>query len=153
AVPVLMRKQGASLPDISMASLLALPWALKFLWAPFVDRWGWAAFGRRRSWIVPLQLASVATAAALSLVDPRTGVSTLMAALLLTNLIAATQDIATDGLAVELLSEGERGFGNSVQVAGYRVGMILGGGALLWVFAHTGWSTTFLAMAGMLAVA
>ena len=48
-----------------------------------------------------------------------------MAALFLTNLFAATQDIATDGLAVELLDEGERGYGNGVQVAGYRVGMIL----------------------------
>jgi RhtX/FptX family siderophore transporter len=153
ALPALMRKEGQSLPDIGLANLLALPWALKFLWAPLVDRWGSPAFGRRRSWIVPLQVASVATAAALSLVDPRTGIRAMMAALLFTNLLAATQDIATDGLAVELLSEGERGYGNSVQVAGYRVGMILGGGFLLVVFDRVGGSLTFVAMAAMLALA
>jgi PAT family beta-lactamase induction signal transducer AmpG len=153
ALPVLMRKQGLGLPDIGLANLLALPWALKFLWAPLVDRWGSPASGRRRSWIVPLQGASVVTAAALSFVDPRTGVRAMMAALLLTNLIAATQDIATDGLAVELLAEGERGYGNSVQVAGYRVGMILGGGFLLVVFDRLGGSLTFVAMAALLALA
>jgi predicted MFS family arabinose efflux permease len=151
ALPVLMRKQELSLPQIGLANLLALPWALKFLWAPLVDRWGSPSFGRRRSWIVPLQLASVATAAALSRVDPRTGIRTMMGALLFTNLLAASQDIATDGLAVELLSEGERGYGNSVQVAGYRVGMILGGGLLLVVFDQVGWALTFLAMAAILA--
>src|SRR5690606_34087722 len=55
----------------------------------------------------------------------------------------------TDGLAVTLLSHGERGLGNGVQVAGYRLGMILGGGALLIVFDRLGWPLIFAAMAGM----
>jgi hypothetical protein len=50
---------------------------------------------------------------------------------LLINLLAATQDVATDGLAVDLLTSAERGWGNGVQVAAYRVGMILGGGLML----------------------
>jgi RhtX/FptX family siderophore transporter len=153
ALPVLMRKQGLSLPDIGLTSLLALPWAAKFLWAPFVDRWGSVSLGRRRSWIIPLQAASALTAAALAAVDPRTGIPTLMGALFLTNLIAATQDIATDGLAVELLDERERGYGNGVQVAGYRVGMIVGGGFLLVVFERLGWAFTFAVMAAILALA
>ena len=153
ALPVLMRERGLSLPDIGLTSLLALPWALKFLWAPFVDRVWLRSFGRRRSWIVPLQLLSVAVVAALAFVDPRTGLRTMMASLFLTNLIAATQDIATDGLAVELLADGERGYGNTVQVAGYRVGMILGGGFLLVVFGRLGWTITFLAMSAILAAA
>jgi PAT family beta-lactamase induction signal transducer AmpG len=68
ALPVLMRKSGVG-PDIGLANLLAVPWALKFLWAPLVDRWGSPSFGRRRSWIVPLQLFSVATALALAFVS------------------------------------------------------------------------------------
>ena len=55
----------------------------------------------------------------------------LMVAVLLLNLLAATQDIATDGLAVDLLAPAERGLANGIQVAGYRVGMIVGGGLLL----------------------
>ena len=59
ALPVLLRKQGFSLSQIGLSSLLAMPWALKFLWAPLVDRRSLARVGRRKSWIVPLQLASV----------------------------------------------------------------------------------------------
>jgi RhtX/FptX family siderophore transporter len=153
ALPVLMRKQGLSLPDIGLANLLALPWALKFLWAPLVDRYGSMAFGRRRSWILPLQALSAVTVGGLAFVDPARGLAIMMAALFLTNLLAATQDIATDGLAVALLDERERGLGNGVQVAGYRVGMILGGGLLVIVFDRAGWLSTFASMAAMLAVA
>jgi RhtX/FptX family siderophore transporter len=153
ALPVLMREEGRSLESIGLANLLALPWALKFLWAPLVDRWYWPSFGRRRSWIVPLQAATAIAAGAVAFANPRTAIRTMMAALLLTNLLAATQDIATDGLAVELLDEGERGYGNSVQVAAYRVGMILGGGVLLWMLGRAGWSLTFVTMAAALVLA
>lgn len=161
ALPTLMRSRGFELSQISLTYLLALPWALKFLWAPYVDRWGSARIGRRRSWILPLQVLSVAIALALAFTDPEAGLPAMMVALFLSNLTAATQDIATDGLAVDILSPEERGHGNGIQVAAYRMGMILGGGLLLIVFDHfdrfghggSGWRATFLAMAGMLAVA
>lgn len=152
ALPVFMRKQGHSLPAISLSGLLALPWALKFLWAPLVDRYGSQSFGRRRSWIIPLQLSSVVTTMALAFVDPAQGIPVMMAAVFITNLIAATQDIATDGLAVDILHEKERGMGNGIQVAGYRVGMILGGGVLLILFDRLGWKGTFSSMAALLAL-
>ena len=152
ALPALMRSRGLELSQISLTYLLALPWALKFAWAPYVDRWGSPRFGRRRSWILPLQVLSAAIALGLAFVDPSRGLGALMVALFFSNLTAATQDIATDGLAVDMLSPGERGHGNGVQVAAYRMGMILGGGLLLVVFDHSGWRATFLAMAGMLAL-
>lgn len=151
ALPVMMREEGHSLTEISLTSLLALPWALKFVWAPVVDTYGSPRFGRRRSWLVPLQLSAVALLALLSLLDPAM-LGLILVGVLLTNLIAATQDIATDGLAVELLSHEERGLGNGVQVAGYRLGMILGGGVLLILFEDIGWSGLFLTMAGVMAL-
>ena len=144
ALPALMRERGVSLAAIGLTSLLAAPWALKFLWAPHVDAWGSARFGRRRSWIVPLQLGVAALLAALAFVpDTSQHLALLVGAVLLTNLLCATQDIATDGLAVELLGRHERGLGNGVQVAGYRLGMVIGGGALLLLFHHFGWAMTF----------
>lgn len=77
----------------------------------------------------------------------------MLSGVFVVNLLAATQDIATDGLAVTLLDHRERGLGNGVQVAGYRLGMILGGGFLLIVYERLGWTTVFLAMAAMLLVA
>lgn len=145
ALPVLLRERGLSLAAIGATGLLFLPWALKFLWAPLVDH-----TGTRKRWIVSLQALTFAGAMSLAFVDLESSLLPIFAALLLFNALAATQDVATDGLAVRLLSPAERGLGNGVQVGAYRIGMILGGGALLWVFARSGWSTMFFAMAGIL---
>ncbi|WP_414640858.1 MFS transporter, partial [Archangium sp.] len=139
ALPVLLREQGLSLPNISLASLLALPWALKFLWAPFMDRYGSARLGRRRGYILPLQVLSAALLVGLALPEGAVSVEALFAAVLLVNLLSATQDVATDGLAVDLLEPQELGLGNGVQVAAYRVGMILGGGLMLILLDALSW--------------
>lgn len=146
ALPVLLREAGYSLKAISATSLLFLPWALKFLWAPFVDHWG-----TRRRWLLSLQLAATAGALLIAGLDPGAGYLPILAAALLFSAVAACQDVATDGLAVRFLDARERGLANGVQVGAYRAGMILGGGLLLWVFAKTGWSTTFQCMAALLA--
>lgn len=153
ALPVLLRKQGFSLGEIGLASLLAMPWALKFLWAPVVDRHSVARIGHRKSWIVPLQLSSVGILVALAASSSAPSMTVLMGAVLLLNLVAATQDIATDGLAVDLLEAQERGFANGLQVAGYRVGMIVGGGLLLILHDHLGHAGTYLSMAALTALA
>jgi PAT family beta-lactamase induction signal transducer AmpG len=152
-MPVMLRKQGVSLQAIGASYLLALPWSLKFLWAPWVDRYGSPSFGRRRSWIVPIQLVTVLTLIGLSWLDPRGALRVLFASVLLFNLLAATQDIATDGLAVDTLRESERGLGNAIQVAGYRIGMIVGGGLLLPLYEAVQWRGTLLAMAAAMAAA
>ncbi|WP_437275232.1 MFS transporter [Sorangium sp. So ce375] len=152
ALPVLLRKQGISLEGIGLASLLALPWALKFLWAPLVDRFFSPRLGRRRSWILPLQALTIVALGLLSLREPGEGLSSVLVAVLIVNLLSATQDIATDGLAVDMLEPGERGWANGVQVAGYRAGMIVGGGALLVFFDRLGWGLTFALMALAIAI-
>lgn len=153
ALPVLLRQQGASLPDIGLTSLLALPWMLKFAWAPLVDRRPHGRLGRRRGVILPLQLAAVALLAALAWVSPERHMALLMAAVLACNLVAASQDVATDALAVDLLPREDRGVGNGIQVAAYRLGMILGGGAILVFLEDLGWTLSFLLMAGLLLLA
>jgi PAT family beta-lactamase induction signal transducer AmpG len=140
ALPVMLRKQGVSLAAIGFSAILALPWALKFLWAPLVDRYGSKRFGHRRSWILPLQACGVLLLLALAAFPPEQGLVPFLVAIALTNLVAATQDVATDGLAVDALAPRERGFGNGVQVAGYRAGMILGGGVILALIDHLGWA-------------
>ncbi len=150
ALPAMLRERGVSLEEIGLASLLALPWGLKFLWAPAVDRLGGGRLGRRRSWILPLQGAAIVLLVILSGIDPEWGLTPILLGVLALNLVAATQDIATDGLAVTILDHDERGLGNGVQVAGYRLGMILGGGVLLIVYQRLGWSMIFLLMAAVI---
>jgi len=157
ALPTILRERGAELSVVGLSSLLALPWAVKFAWAPYVDRspgvlWG-RRLGRRKSWIVPLQATVVVLLAAAAFAPDQGALGALLTFAFGANCVAALQDTATDGLAVELLTRSERGMGNGVQVAGYRVGMILGGGGLLVLLARSNWRTSFLVAAAILALA
>ena len=155
ALPVLMRDAGWSLTAISFLQFLALPWALKFLWAPVLDH-----HGSRRLWLRLFQGASCMLALLLSQfdlsdqLDGALGLTAwcLFAAVLLFNLMAASQDVVTDGLAVRMLDAPDRGLANGLQIGGFRLGMILGGGVLLWVFARSDWETMFIGMAALLAL-
>ncbi len=153
ALPVMLRESGFSLGTIGLTQLLAMPWGLKFLWAPIVDRYSFPGAGPRKSWIVPLQLGAVLMLGLLAFTDTESRIGLLLAAVFVVNLLSATQDIATDGLAIDMLAASERGFANGVQVAGYRVGMIVGGGFLLILFGSLGSSLTFATMAGLVALA
>ena len=145
ALPVLLREAGYSLKEIAALSLLALPWFLKFLWASALDH-----TGSRRGWLLGFQLSSIVAALLLTRADPSDGLGALVVAAFVFNILAASQDVITDGLAVRMLDEKERGLANAIQVGAYRFGMILGGGLLLAVFARTDWEVTFLCMAGLL---
>jgi len=144
ALPLLLRERGVSLQAIGFASLLSLPWLTKALWAPLVDRYGSARFGRRKSWIVPLQAGMALTAL---LAGETESMTTLALLILIMNLFAATQDIAVDALAVSWLEPKLLGPGNAVQVVGYKLGMLTGGGLLVWASAHIGWQGLFRTIA------
>jgi PAT family beta-lactamase induction signal transducer AmpG len=149
ALPLLLRERGVSLQSISFAGVLAAPWMAKALWAPWVDRFGNAAFGRRKSWIVPMQLGLVICA----VIASRTEQTELLLGLVFfMNLFAATQDIAVDGLAVSWIRPGDLGIANAFQVVGYKLGMLTGGGLLLWASARIGYRGMFEVMAVLIAI-
>ncbi|HPI90760.1 MAG TPA: MFS transporter, partial [Spirochaetota bacterium] len=152
ALPVFLRSSGVSLADIGFVSALALPWMLKALWAPAVDRYWSARLGRRRTWLLPLQALMVITMVAASRTAPGADLGVLLGLVFCMNLFAATQDIAVDGLAVDILAPEELGPGNAAQVVGYKTGMVLGGGVMLWLNARLSWEGLFFAMALIAAV-
>jgi MFS family permease len=133
--------------------MLATPWALKFLWSPAVDRYSWNAIGHRKSWIIPSQILSALTLGWLAFLPWTTEMKTVLVGVFLSNLLTATQDIATDGLSVDMMAPQERGIANGLKVAGSRGGMIIGGGALLAVYDRIAWKGTYLAMATLIVVA
>ena len=145
AIPVLLRDAGLSLTAISLTSFLYLPWGLKFLWAPAVDR-----IGTRRQWLLATQLGSAGVAFALAATDLTGSLRWLFVAIAAINLLSATQDVATDGLAVRLLGPRDRGLGNGIQTGAYRLGMIAGGGGLLWIYAEGGWRVLLLTLGGLI---
>lgn len=147
-----LRQAGMSLTNITLARGLSVPWLLKALWAPLVDRYGSASFGRRKSWIVPLQLLLAATFVGASFFPPEVSLPALVGLILLMNFLTATQDIAVDGLAVDLFKGQQLGSANVAQVVGYKVGMLVGGGLLLRASANIGWRGMLLALAGLIVV-
>jgi predicted MFS family arabinose efflux permease len=149
ALPVVLREGGASLTLIGATGALSLPWTLKALWAPWVDR-----TSTRRRWVLAMQVLSVLTAIALARCDVAVPASLAMviAGVGVLNLLGATQDIAADGLAVTLFPRDQHGLANGLQVAAYRAGMMLGGGVLLMVWGRAGWSVALMGLAVALAV-
>lgn len=153
ALPILLRRSGASLQTIGLLSMVLLPRALKVFWAPVVDKIGARSrAGRYRGWLLlthPLLLLTLALGAftdvpGLLLHNPTLGVP----ALLWLTIISATADTAAHGLAVNLLPADERGGGNGVQTAGMMVGSLLGGGLVVLLVERVGWAAALLFMAG-----
>lgn len=154
ALPVILRAEGVSLAQIGGFGLLMLPWSIKVFWAPLVDRYGSQATGHYRSWIIPLQLLSVAVLIALSFLpiqalDQPVYLLAFFIALLFMNGVGATQDIATDALAVNILKNEQQHWGNTFQVIGSRLGFIVGGGTILWLLDLLQWQATFLLLAAL----
>jgi len=146
ALPVYLRENGISLTLIGFSTILAAPWFLKVFWAPAVDTFWNSKTGRRRSWIIPLQVLLFITVISASFTSSM-GITSLAVNIFFMNLVAATQDIAVDGLAVDILGEHELGYGNAAQVVGYKSGMIISGGFIVWLTQFFTWKMLFIFMA------
>ncbi len=146
------REAGLSNPTISHSRALAMPWMLKFLWAPLVDRFGSDRFGRRKTWIVPTLVLLSLTCLAAAFFPPATGLFGLLTLILLMNLFAATQDIGVDGLAVDILKGSEYGPANIAQVVGYKAGILFSAAILVPLHPHIGWHGILYALAGTIFV-
>jgi len=128
-----MKEQGVDLTVIGMISLVGLPYTLKFLWAPVLDRFTLPFLGRRRGWLLVAQVALMFSISGLGFTDPgKNPWMTAFAAFLVT-FFSASQDIVVDAYRREDLPDEELGLGSSLYVNGYRVGMLLasGGGLIM----------------------
>jgi MFS transporter, PAT family, beta-lactamase induction signal transducer AmpG len=157
ALPVLLRRGGATMAEIGVVFLAMFPWSLKALWAPLIDCLGiGSSVQRYRGWLLvthPLLLILLVTGSfwdipALLLHDR----GTAMPALLLLTAICAAADAASHGLAVNLLRPEERGPGNGLQTAGLMTGQLIGGGLMVIFVDSFGWQTALQLIAAILMV-
>ncbi len=149
-LPVLLRQQGYTRTQIAALFWLQLPWQLKPLWATAADHP--RVRPRARGVLLALQFALALTMAGYSLFDG-SSLAPWMVLTAIAAFVAATQDIFVDAFAVRSLSGAERGLGNSAQIAGYRVGIIVGGGGMLLLSARLGTGVTSQACAALIAAA
>jgi PAT family beta-lactamase induction signal transducer AmpG len=142
-----MKEEGVDLTVIGMMALVGLPYTLKFLWAPFLDRFTLPFLGRRRGWLLIAQAALMLSISGLGFTDP--GKSPWMVAFIafLVTFFSASQDIVVDAYRREDLPDEELGLGSALYVNGYRVGMLLASGGGLILADHMPFSMVYLVMA------
>ena len=143
-----MTDAGVDLTVIGMMALVGLPYTLKFLWAPFLDRFTLPFLGRRRGWMLLAQIALTASIASLGQSDPTQNPWLLAFAAFLVTFFSASQDIVVDAYRREDLSDEELGLGSSLYINGYRVGMLLASGGGLIMADHMDFSMVYLILAG-----
>ena len=145
-----MTVAGVDLRTIGIFALVGLPYAMKFLWSPLMDRFVPPLFGRRRGWIIIMQISLMIGISAMAFGSPQQAPWILAALALTVAFTSASQDIVIDAYRTDVLHEQERGVGAAVFVMGYRVAWLVSGALALILSEYIGWHNTYLLMAGVM---
>ncbi len=142
-----MKEEGVDLTVIGMMALVGLPYTVKFLWAPLLDRYTLPFLGRRRGWLLAAQLALALAIAGLGCTSPAKSPWMVAFAAFLVTFCSASQDIVVDAYRREDLTDLELGLGSSLYINGYRLGMLLASGGGLIMADYIPFSLVYLIMA------
>ena len=134
-----MKQSGIDIKTIGLFAAVAVPYNVKFLWAPLVDALDVPVLGRllgrRRAWLLLSQAWLMAAIACLGLCDPAISAFLVAIGALVVATASATQDIVVDAFRVESLPENEQAAGMASYVAAYRVGALISGAGALFLVA------------------
>src|SRR5687767_450726 len=140
AIPDWMRDIGVGIEVVGLLTLAQAPWTFKVFWAPLVDRFTTPFWGRRRGWMALMQVVLAALGLLLAGVGERPEAVWVVGALALAIAVAsATQDIAIDAYAVEVLHREEQGAAAGARTAFYRAALLVSGGFSISLAARIGW--------------
>jgi PAT family beta-lactamase induction signal transducer AmpG len=150
ALQAWLKDAGVSLTTIGVMSYVALPYLLKFLWAPLIDRYPLPWLGRRRGWILAMQVALALTIALFALQNPAVALTPISACAVAIVFFSATQDIAYDAWRTDVSLPSERGLAAAATNLGYRSAAWIASAVALVVADHFGWRPAFLILAVMM---
>lgn len=139
-LPIMMRQENFSLTSIGLLQLIKLPWIFKFLWAPSVDR-NCTSIADYKRWIFSSELIYAGIICYISFLNFAVNFHLILVLMILSFVASATQDIATDALAVVSFSKKDKSLLNSMQSMGSFGGSVIGGGLLVVLFHQLGWDT------------
>ena len=142
-----LKTHGLNIRLIGMATLLQLPYLLKFLWAPFLDRYALPFLGRRRGWIFVTQVLAALLIGAMSLLDPSQAVLPVAMVAFALAFVGASQDVVIDAYRTDIVSGAERGPAASATQTGYRLALLVTGAAAFILAEQIGWPATHRWMA------
>ncbi len=143
---------GADLRTIGIFSLVGIPYTIKFLWSPLMDRFVPPWLGRRRGWIILTQLIVMIGVGIMGFISPIHAPLMLAILAVIVAFTSASQDIVVDAYRTDVLSPVERGAGVAVFLTGYRLAMLVAGALALILSEHIGWQNTYLLMAGLMII-
>ncbi len=146
-----MSESGVSLRAIGLTACIGLPYLLKFLWAPLLDRLPpglLAGIGRRRGWLLPVQAALTASVLLMAVSDPHSHPVELVLAALLLAFFSASQDVVIDAWRIESFPARLQAAALGCYVWGYRIAMQVSGAGAIWLAGRLGWHGAYAAMAG-----
>ncbi|WP_296060963.1 AmpG family muropeptide MFS transporter [uncultured Amphritea sp.] len=149
-LPAYLRAEGVGLKEIGLFALVTFPYTWKFMWAPLMDRYIPPFLGRRRGWMLIMQLALLGSIAGLGLFDPTLSIMSIAYLATAVALFSASQDIVLDAYRRELLPEQELGWGNSMHVQAYRISGLVPGALGLVLADILPWSSVFIIVAGFM---
>jgi MFS family permease len=148
AIATQMRRLGVGPAEIgAFVGALYLPWAFKWIAGPIVDTLTVHRFGPRRFWIVLAQTLMTVSLLAAMPVDMAGHLGLFTALIIVVNVFSATQDVAIDALACDVLPADERGLASGFMFAGQAIGIAFGGGGVLFLTSHMPFRSTFLLVA------
>ncbi|MFB2923921.1 AmpG family muropeptide MFS transporter [Aerosakkonema funiforme] len=147
-----MKEQGVDLSTIGFFSLVGLPYSLKFLWSPLLDRFVPPFLGRRRGWMFLTQLLLVLAIATLAIQKPAQALQFVALNAVLIAFFSATQDIAIDAYRTDVLEKLELGAGVGVYVLGYRIALLVTGSLAFILADRLPWPVVYLLMAAFMAI-
>ena len=142
---------GVDLKTIGIFTLVGLPYTVKFLWAPIMDRVELPWLGRRRGWMLATQLGVAVGLALMALISPGDRPEFLGVLAVLVAFLSASLDIVFDAYRTDILRPDERGFGAAVWVNGYRCALLLASSGALVLADRFGWRNTYLLLAALMA--
>ncbi|MFL5466801.1 MAG: AmpG family muropeptide MFS transporter [Gemmatimonadaceae bacterium] len=147
-----MTTAKVDLATIGFFSLVTLPYSLKFVWAPVMDRYVPPFLGRRRGWVLITQLLLLLAIAAMSLHDPQQGLRMLAVNAIAIAFFSASQDISLDAYRTDVLESREMGAGAAVFVLGYRIAMITTGALAFFLADRMPWQTVYIILATLILI-
>jgi len=151
-IPAWLRVENVSLKDIGFFSLISLPYLLKFVWSPLLDRYSFPLLGRRRGWIFVTQIGLLLSLSVLGYFQPATEINSILWLAALVAFFSASQDIVLDAYRRELLPDYELGLGNQIHVQAYRVAGLVPGSLGLILADHYSWDVVFQVVAAFMLV-
>jgi MFS transporter, PAT family, beta-lactamase induction signal transducer AmpG len=152
ALQAWLKDSGVSLTEIGVMSYVALPYLLKFLWAPLIDRYPLPLLGRRRGWILAMQVLLAVAIALFALQHPAQTLVPIAVCAVAIVFFSATQDIGIDAWRTDVSTPSERGPAAAVTNLGYRSAAWLASAFALLVAQHFGWQPAFLILAGVMVI-